>query len=140
MGMSAGSNDKERERFALFLLPITNRRIEEGWQSLHLLLWKYVIASLVRVDTEGASFAPHAIWEEAWRRFKTKAAARSETLKTKILRAESRGEDPPNMEKAGRVTEPLASVSATGEIVWNADIQQRILALGQPPSGKARKR
>ena len=101
---------RKRERYDLFAV-MEDGRGKEGWISIHLLLWKQVIAALVRVDTEEEVFAPHQIWYAAWRRFKKRALALQENKRTKILRAESRGPVSPRIWRGKAKRSPLSRVS-----------------------------
>ena len=91
------------------------------------------------MDTEGTKLEPHRVWSEAWQRFQKKAAACSELIKTKLLRADSCGDEPPNLEKAGGPTAPLASFDANGRLVWDETLSKRIAAMGEPPQKRKRK-
>jgi hypothetical protein len=99
--VKTSSDLQERERWGLFLLTPTGKPVEQGWVNLHLLLWKYIIYELTQVATEDATFHVHSVWAAAWVRLEKKILAKSEAIKPVVLRAESRGDDPPNMTKYG---------------------------------------
>ena len=52
---------QERERFSLFALH-PRGKVSEGWINLHLLLWKHIIALLVKIEMEGEKYDEHKIW------------------------------------------------------------------------------
>ena len=63
-------------------------------------------------------------------------AAKKETLRTDLLRAESRGLEAPNLESKGRCMQPLAKVNEEGALEWNHDIVAKIDKLATPPPKK----
>ena len=56
------SGDKEKQRYDLFTVRSDGRRAEEGWVNLNLLVWKQLVATLVRMETEGEAFARANVW------------------------------------------------------------------------------
>ena len=116
------ANKTDMERFALFALKPDGKPMEEGWLNFHLFLWKYIIYYLTIAETEDEKFQTHAIWQAAKHRFEQKVAAKKETLRTDLLRAESRGIEPPNLERKGRCMQPLAKVNEDGTLVWDQHI------------------
>ena len=114
----------------MYLTP-SGEKLAEGWTYLHLVLWKYVIFSLVRVETEKEPFKATSVWKEAWRRFERKALAKTETFRTVLLRAESRGDERPNLEGKAGCLAPLATLDDTATISWNEEIVARIKKLGE---------
>ena len=78
----------------------------EGWVNLHLLLWKQVIAAITRVETEDEAFKPEPLWAWAWANFERKALAwalaHQEKFRTRVLRARSRGDQPPSPDRQPR--------------------------------------
>ena len=134
--------EAEQLRFALFALtPDSHQRLEEGWVNLHLLLWKHTTASLVRVDTEGVTFTPHAVWQGAWRRFERKALAKAELVSAAARRHDSRGEEVPDQSSKSRPMEPIASFTPEGQLIWNSELVLTIKQLcTPPPTGKGGKR
>ena len=118
-------NTTEKERFGLFALK-PGEQIAEVWQCLHLLLWRQLIGMLVGIEYDDAIFKETTVWYQAWRRLKDKAAALSERAKTDIRRKESRGEEPPNMDKRANPMKPLASWTSTGDLVWNETLVEEL--------------
>jgi hypothetical protein len=80
---------QSRKKFGLFALTGNNKPLEEGWINFHLLLWKYFIYQVTIVDTEEATYEEHAVWKAALQRFEFKAKAKSEAVKTDMLRADT---------------------------------------------------
>ena len=129
-----------RERFALFGITPNGALIAEGWINLHLLLWKYVIYQLVIVETEDASFEHHAIWNAAWSQFQYRAKAKQESIKSELIRHDSRGNDVPDMTRRGKCMEPIGSAEANGKIVYDEVIVQSIVALTIKPKGPGKRK
>ena len=116
--------ERDKERFALFALTPAGSKLEAGWVNLHLLIWKYIIYSLTVLQTEGTPFHTHSVWQAAWTRFTWKAEALGEKNKTTSLRAESRGEEPPDSSSRGSAMSPLAAFTKEGTLIWKADIKE----------------
>ena len=57
----------------------------------------------------------------------------SHLIRTDILRADSRGDEPPDVTSKGSCLAPLASLTENGTLVWNDELKQKILALATPP-------
>ena len=131
--------EEEWDRFSLFALT-PQVKLHDIWVDLHLLLWKQLIALLVRVELEGESFTAEKVWAPAWARLKTKILALQHRVRETIRRAESRGEEPPDMSKRTRWVEPLASFDEKGAFTWLEDLTSELdsLCKGPAPSGPRR--
>ena len=105
---------RERARFALFAIPPSGT-MKEGWVNLHLLIWKQLIAAIVRVELEDEAFKISSVWAPAWLRFERKALALSERVAAERRRAESRGEEPHDASKRGISMAPLAEFTEEGQ-------------------------
>ena len=113
-------------------------QLAEGWINLHLLIWKQLIYALTIVETEGAKFEPHTVWQAAWQRFERKVLAKQENLQTLLLRADSRGDEPPDLTDKCTAAAPIASFDAEGKAVWNDEIADAIRQLAtSPKSGRS---
>ena len=64
----------EWERFCLFAL-LPSGKLAEGWINLHLLIWKQLIALLVRIELEGEKYDEKAVLGPTWTRFERKVLA-----------------------------------------------------------------
>ena len=106
------------DRFTLFAL-LPSGKMPDIWVDLHLLLWKQLIALLVRTELEGDKFSTKQIWGSAWARLKQKILALRHRVDETLRRAESRGEEPPDVSKRTRWVEPLASFDKIGQFKWN---------------------
>ena len=114
-------------RSALFLIPPRGLEIEEGWVNLHLLLWKHIVAHLVRIDTENEKFDRRSIWKPAWSRFKDKCRTLQVRVQDHRRLAESRGYSKlPDLSKRGSPMAPIASFDEQGRIEWNEEICEKI--------------
>jgi len=116
----------EKERFALFAITPSGPKLENGWINLHLLLWKYIIYALTMLQIEGTPLHINSIWQAAWQRFVWKAEALGEKVKTTHLRAESRGDEPPNSSGKGTAMAPLATFTTEGNLIWTEDLKHKI--------------
>ena len=85
------------------------------------------------METEGEKFEPHRVWQAAWQRFERKALAKQEGVKTVKLRAESRGDDTPDLSNRGKPLEPIAELTEDGKLKWNDSIVSEIKRLADPP-------
>ena len=133
-GLPTGSWTSEaRERWALFAIPPSGEKLKDGLINLHLLVWKYLIALLTRMELEDEAYEPHKVWQAAWSKFKQKALAKSEAARTVLLRAESRGQEKPTLEKKSKCMAPLAELDADGKLVWDDDSTAIIEKLAETP-------
>ena len=98
-----------------------------------LLLWKHLVQALTKVETEDAKFSEHEVWQAAWHRLERKALAKQESTKTIIRRADSRGDEPPDLERKGAPLAPIASFNEYGSLVWNNEFYNKVRMLATPP-------
>ena len=125
--------DDKWDRFTLFAL-LPSGKMPDIWVDLHLLLWKQLIALLVRIELEGDKFTTQQIWGSAWARLRQKILALRHRVDETLRRAESRGEEPPDVSKRTRWVEPLASFDKTGHFKWNDDLVAELDKLGKAPN------
>ena len=123
--------DDKWDRFSLFAL-LPGGKLQDIWIDLHLLLWKQLIALLVRVELE--------VWAPAWTRLKEKNLTLWYRVNEALRRAESRGEEPPDVSKRTRWLDPLASFDETGAFEWNKELYSQLenLCKKKAPSGPGR--
>ena len=120
--------EEQWDRFTLFALTPAEK-LPEGWVNLHLLLWKQLIGLLVQIELEGEKFAVSKVWAPTWIRFERKVLALKEHVDRRLRRAESRGEQPPQVSKISRCILPLAEFNDEGSLVWNKQIVDKIKKL-----------
>ena len=113
--------------------------MEEGWVNLHLLLWKFLIYHVVIVETEDAKFQVHETWQAAWQRLELKILAKQEAIRTDLLRADSRGLEPPDVTSRSKCMHPIAKVEQDGTITWDENIRSAIKQLATPPKKPQRR-
>lgn len=113
-------------RFALFALPMECQTAHNSIETLHLLLWKYIIAAITQANTEGEKFTEKAVWLGAWRQWKLRARAKEETIQAKLRRADSRGWAPPDVTKTTKLVTPLAEYTEEGYLKINPEIGKKI--------------
>ena len=133
-GLPELQSEMERERFGLFALH-PEGRVEEGWLNLHLLIWKQLIAHLVRIEEEGEKFDASKVWAPAWIRFEKKVLAHKEKIEIEVRRSVSRGEPIRNMRKKSRPIAPLARYEEGGELIWDDDLVKKVRELGRLSKG-----
>ena len=78
------------------------------------------------LQIEGTPLHINSIWQAAWQRFVWKAEALGEKVKTLHLRAESRGDEPPNSSGKGTAMSPLATFTEGGSLIWTEDLKHKI--------------
>ena len=133
-GFTTGSLKNEaRERWALFAITPSGEKLKDGLVNLHLLIWKYLIALLTRMETEDEEYEPHKVWQAAWSKFQQKALAKSEAARTELLRAESRGLQKPTLEKKSKCMAPLVGLDEDGALVWDDKSARIIEELAKAP-------
>ena len=59
-------------------------------------------------------------------RFERKALAKVEAAEVRIRRAWSRGDDPPDVSKAGDPIAPIGRITSDGKLEWDEDIVKQI--------------
>ena len=100
-----------------------------------MLLWKQFIAHLVRIELEGEKFDPAQVWAPAWARLEKKILSLQYKVNEIKRRAESRGEQVPDLSKRSKAITPIAEFDAKGELKWNDALVKEIKVLTQtaPP-------
>ena len=131
--------DDSWDRFTLFAL-LPRGKTQDIWVDLHSLIWKQLIALLVRVELEGDIYAAEKVWAPAWTRLKTKILALRYRIDERIRRSESRGEEPPDVSNRTRWVEPLASFDKNGAFKWDKDLFSMLETLSKTPSSSGPRR
>ena len=116
---------QEWERFCLFAL-LPSGKIQEGWMNFHLLIWKQLIALLVRIELEGETYDEKAVWGPAWARMERKILALKTKVDEDVRRCEARGEQPRDMSKRSKAIAPIAGFSCEGELLWDDELVEKI--------------
>ena len=115
----------QKERFGLFAILPGNKKTPEGWINFHLLIWKHIVAHLVRIDTENETFDPRQVWRPAWIRMERKCLALQEKTQALIRLYESRANPfPPDVSRKGAPMYPLADIRPDGSLKWGAIVEQ----------------
>ena len=110
----------ELERFGLFCILPGNIKTPDGWVNFHLLLWKHIIAHMVRIDTEDEKYDPRNIWEPAWIRLERKCLVIQENAQSVLRLYESRGYGVlPDVKKRGRPMFPIGYIGGDGILGWS---------------------
>jgi hypothetical protein len=92
----------------IYLGMIDERTVLTGALSyLHIVLWKFLVIDMVKVDTEGAKFDVKKVWQAAARRLKSRVDSARTTIERKVDRAWRLVGSPPPLEAVNRAWEPL---------------------------------
>ena len=124
------------ERFSLFAL-LPKYKLESSIVDLHSLLWKQFIAHLVRIELEGEKFDTTQVWAPAWARLEKKILALKFKVNEIKRRAESRGEQTPDLSKRSKNITPIAIFNEEGDLKWNDELVKEIKALTQRTKPRA---
>ena len=127
-GVAKLVGEEQVARFALFAL-LPKGKVAKGWVNFHLLLWKHLVATIVRVELEGEKFECKNVWAPSWVRFEKKTLALAERVAMEKRRADGRGAKCRDLSSRSAQIEPLAEFSENGELVWNDDLVKKIKAL-----------
>ena len=84
------------------------------------------IALLGRIELEGEKFDETQVWAPAWARLERKVLALKYKVGEVVRRAESRGDQVPDMRKRSVCVAPLASFGIGGEFRWNDELVKKI--------------
>ena len=100
-------------------------------------MWKQFIALLVRIELEGEKFDATQVWAPAWTRLEKKILALKFRVNETKRRAESRGEQVPDLSKRSTAIEPIARFNENGDLEWDDDLVKEIKALTQRAKPRA---
>ena len=84
---------------------------------------------IVRIELEGEKYDEKQVWAPAWARLEKKILALKYKVDEAIRRAESRGDNPPDVSKRTRCVTPLASFDKEGKMSWNTELVTKIKML-----------
>ena len=104
---------------------------------LHSLLWKQFIAHLVRIELEGEKFDATQVWAPAWARLEKKVLALKFKVNEIKRRAESRGEQIPDLSKRSKAIDPIANFKENGDLKWNDELVKEIKIFAQRTKPRA---
>ena len=68
--------------------------LASGIDVFHLIVWKFILISFTQVDLARARFLPDEIWKGAVRRLISRVERLKVVVRTRVLLAEGRGEQP----------------------------------------------
>jgi len=93
----------------IYLGLVTNDHpLPGGLSALHILIWKFLLISFTRVDTDGEKFHPRNVWMQALRRFQSKLKAAGEAMRLRALRKVALERPPPSVKSMNSYLEPVA--------------------------------
>ena len=117
--------------------PDPKYKLESSIVDLHSLLWKQFIAQLVRIELEGEKFDATQVWAPAWARLEKKVLALKFKVNEIKRRAESRGEEIPDLSKRSKAIDPIAKFSENGDLKWNDEFVKEIKSFAQRAKPRA---
>ena len=82
----------------------------------------------------------HEVWQATWARLESKILAKKESVRSEILRADSRGDEPPCMKRKSTAFAPLAKFTPEGELEWNDELVNKIKTLATAPKKRSKTR
>ena len=78
--------------------------------SLFVMIWKFAVIQMVKVDTERAKYSPGQIWSSALKRLDSKIEAYARVARSKYVRANGLGRYPPPTTAFNPTLAPLAEL------------------------------
>jgi len=91
--------------------------LESGIVAFHLIVWKFILISFTQVDLARARFVPDEVWKGAVRRYISRVERLKVVVRTRVLLAEGRGEQP-SLDKDNKMTAPFGAFSPDGRFRW----------------------
>ena len=92
---------------------------------------------MVRIELEGEQFDTTQIWAPAWARLEKKILALKFKVSEIKRRAESRGEQTPDLSKRSKNIKTIASFNEDGDLKWNDELVKEIKAFSQRTKPRA---
>ena len=86
--------------------------------AFRIIIWKFALIAMVRVDTDNAKYDADQVWEAAWKRFITRLRAYVEHVRRRTLRNLGLGRDT-SYSSCNRVLTPLAYFDPMGQCTLN---------------------
>ena len=97
--------------------------------SLYVMVWKFTVIQMVRVDTERAKFKPGQIWSAALRRLDNKINAYAHAAKRKQVRAIGLGRNAPPRHAFNPALAPLAELDPEFDLARNTEYSKALREL-----------
>ena len=73
----------------------------------HIIIWKFLVIDMVKVDTEGAKFEVSKVWQSASQRLRSRVDSAIVAVERKVDSAMRLERNPPPLEADNRAWEPL---------------------------------
>ena len=102
--------------------------LESGIVAFHLIVWKFILISFTQVDLAGTRFVPDEVWKGAVRRYISRVERLKVVVRTRVLLAEGRGEQP-SLDKDNGLTAPFGAFSPDGRFRWSEAMWSEIKSL-----------
>ena len=98
---------------------------------MHVILWKFVIIELTRVELEGAKWRSENIWQQTIFRTRTRILAHAFGVRLAVMRNISRGKevDKNAIERWNKTVKPLAKYNEEGGVCWTGAIAGAFLGI-----------
>ena len=82
--------------------------------ALRIIVWKFALIAMVKVDTEGLKYVAEHVWKGAIRRFASRIRRYDIYVARLSLRESSAGRDPPNQARHSAVIAPIEGYDTDG--------------------------
>ena len=88
-------------------------------------------------ELEGEKFDATQVWAPAWARLEKKILALKFKVNEIKRRAESRGEQMPDLSKRSKAIDPIANFNENGDLKWNDELVKEIKTFAQRKKPRA---
>ena len=102
--------------------------LESGIVAFHLIVWKFILISFTQVDLARTRFVPDEVWKGAVRRYISRVERLKVVVRTRVLLAEGRGEQP-SLDKENEQTAPFGAFRSDGRFRWSEVMWNEISSL-----------
>ena len=104
--------------------------LESGIVAFHLIVWKFILISFTQVDLSRTRFVPNEVWNRkgAVRRYISRVERLKVVVRTRVLLAEGKGEQP-SLDKDNELTAPFGAFRSDGHFRWSEVMWNEIKSL-----------
>ena len=92
--------------------------------ALRIIVWKFIVISLTRIELHGERWNSKAIWAQALHRTRTRLLAHSEGARRWAVARRAKGDTVPKgvLERWNRQVYPLAMYDEEGSLTWKVSL------------------
>ena len=94
--------------------------------ALRIIVWKFALIAMVRVDTDGAKYNSADVWRSALRRFESRVRRYDIYVDRLALRRDSKGDPPQQLVRHNDVLYPLPGYEGSGQPVPRRHLTQAL--------------